>query len=377
MVLYSPEAPGWSSASAWKPDDGLEWRCRDEPWRGQPPIKVRGWVEAYLRSFREEQNRRHLGLLSVEDRPSLTLKQRGEAYLDHRQKVEKVARATWFNDQGAIRLLQEWFGADAVPEEITQREMKEKFDGYLRAGAAPSTCKQRRIAMSGFYTWLGAAVNPTADIKFREPKSEKKHGWTTEQLKDVRGAADQVDRTEDYCIGARYTLELALATGLREGEIFAVQGERFNGENHTYRVAEQVSKYARGLTPTKGRDLRTTIVLPEYWPFHPAGKTGLLLTDRRGGLIIRSRERDILKRIMTVAGVKEHYQGSHQTRHTFSRLFLEDYEGDLRDLQKFLGHRSLTTTERFYAHYSVDIAVERANRKLYGERPRVRSARRA
>lgn len=118
-------------------------------------------------------------------------------------------------------------------------------------------------------------------------RNAKKYGWSGEQIGRLREAADPIDqgvtkKSCSFCISARLMLELALNTGLREGELFAVEGCRFDEQNHTCKVLRQASRYTRGLTTTKIGSARTTCVLPNYWPFHPPGRQGLLLAGPDG-----------------------------------------------------------------------------------------------
>lgn len=57
----------------------------------------------------------------------------------------------------------------------------------------------------------------------------------------------------------------------------------------------------------------------------------------------------------------------HTFRHTFARLYLEDWGGDLMELASFLGHRSVETTRDYYQHFGQSAAVRMGRRKVYGE----------
>lgn len=66
-----------------------------------------------------------------------------------------------------------------------------------------------------------------------------------------------------------------------------------------------------------------------------------------------------------MAGLKVPGERNHMLRHTFARLWLEKYDSDLLSLRDFLGHKDIRITQAYYGHYSEEVAVERANRRLY------------
>lgn len=90
-----------------------------------------------------------------------------------------------------------------------------------------------------------------------------------------------------------------------------------------------------------------------------------MLLTRDGELIRQARERRIINEVLKTAGMKVPGERNHMLRHTFARLWLEKYEGDLLSLRDFLGHNDIRVTQAYYGHYSIDVAVECANARLY------------
>lgn len=347
-LLRNPATPGWTP-------DGKE----GEPTESE--AVAREWVTDYLRALRAQAERRQLGIGEVS--PAARLEQQAQAYLDTRH--HEVSRSTWLNDQGALRLLVEWCGpdtpVDAIPSEVLQAHFRER----LRQKYAPSSCRTTRAALGAFFTWAGVEPNPAHGVEIRGERSRKKYGWSGAQIEALRAAADAIDAEGGFNVSARRALELGLGVGLREGELFAAEGRHFRPDTHSYRVTAQASVYLRGLQPPKSRDTRTALVLPFYWEHHAWDEPGLLLAGPDGGLVRNGRDRGVIDAVIRRAGLKVEGERNHMLRHTYSRLYLEQYDGDLRKLQKYLGHKSLRTTEDYYGHYSVDVALEQDNARIY------------
>lgn len=60
---------------------------------------------------------------------------------------------------------------------------------------------------------LEGKENPARGVEISGAKSEKKFGWTDEQMEQIRQAADEVDRTGQFAISARYLVELGWGEG--------------------------------------------------------------------------------------------------------------------------------------------------------------------
>jgi integrase len=124
--------------------------------------------------------------------------------------------------------------------------------------------------------------------------------------------------------------------------------------------------YGTMLQPLKGRRNRTALVLPSWWALHVADRTGdVLLVDHVARISLRALSR-WYERIIRKAGLTRPGQNAHQARHTYSRLALEK-GARLEELQKFLGHASIKTTERYYGWLTAQSATTLARSRIYGE----------
>lgn len=357
-MLRNPSAPGWTPQAK----DGEATESEEV---------AREWVTDYLRAWRERQAARQLGVTPEGARRRLRASV--DEYLDHRDAVDGVAVATAYNDRSVLSMLVDWCGSEADPGAITAEELQRHFHARLRAGYARSTCSTQKSILSHFFAWLKVEPNPARGVKLKREKRVKKYGWSNEQIEALRAAADRIDRGEarephpSFDVSARFAFELALGTGLREGELFAAEARLFDERTHTCRVLRQASRYHTGaLVDTKGRDSRSALVLPDYWPWHPKGARGFLLSHPDGRVIYQGKNRAVLDHVIREAGLKMDGERNHMTRHTYCRICLEEYGVDLRDLQAFLGHKSSRTTEQYYGHYAPSVAVARAATKVYG-----------
>jgi integrase len=167
-------------------------------------------------------------------------------------------------------------------------------------------------------------------------------------------------------------LELGLGTGCRVAELGALEWSAFDADAKSVRVCWQVPPdgYGTTLQPLKGRRNRTALVLPSWWDFHDADAKGsVLLVDGVERISLRALDR-WFARIIKKAGLTRPGQNAHQARHTYSRLALE-MGARLEELQKFLGHASIKTTERYYGWLTEQSATTLARSRIYGEGLRV------
>jgi integrase len=134
----------------------------------------------------------------------------------------------------------------------------------------------------------------------------------------------------------------------------------------TLQLARDAIGRGDGLKGLKGKEARTTLVLPSWWDHHLARARGRVLGNEsiRGPRLLHTAFRWI-NTLYDVAQVNAEGQAWHALRHTYSRLFLEA-GGRLEELQKSLGHASIQTTEDYYGHFSDDAAATLARLRIYG-----------
>lgn len=327
MVMRDPSDPGW-------PRDGARTEFGDV---------AREWRWAYLRTLQGKRWRRQAGV--PEPKPDLAAAVR--AYLAHRTNT--VATSTWETDRSALRKLRAWAGAGRLDDVDLQGWAESMLaDGY-------------RASTVRLYTTVGAAMMRYHDaeppaVTVPDPGTTGVRAWSDAELVALRQAADRA--------GLRARLERAIGTGARRNELVALRWEDFNRFTGSALIARQVNAVGKGMRPTKSRQLRTSIVLPTYWEWHDDGRTGLIEDPPPSPSTMHREFRDLLEDA-GLAHVGD--AGWHTCRHTFARLYLEDWGGDLMELASFLGHSKVETTRTFYGHFSQSAAVRIGRRRVYGE----------
>jgi integrase/recombinase XerC len=149
----------------------------------------------------------------------------------------------------------------------------------------------------------------------------------------------------------RLIVELLYATGVRVGELCAVDLDDLDRERRLVRVLgkggkERVVPY--GVPAERALDRYLTAGRPAVWG---SGSGPALLLGARGRRIDpRAVRRIVHERVQRVEGAPD--IGPHGLRHSAATHLLEG-GADLRSVQELLGHATLSTTQ-IYTHVSVE-----------------------
>lgn len=349
VTLRDPRARGW-------PRKGERTELRDV---------AEKWKWTYVEYAQSEARARQLGIRDDQR----TLGDAADQWLRHRERV--VSANTWKGSRGAITRLMDRIGSDTRLVDITADDLQAIFHGLLLRGYAPGTLATERWLLSSFFKWAGVEPNPAKEIELPEvPKSDAR-AWTDEEIELLRAAADEVDRQRQSPPSARMVLELVLATGLRQQELFALDWTAIDRRTRTVRVTRQLDRSRPIFRPLKGKNNRTAVVLPSWWEWHRDDARGLVLAGPNGQPLQHRRSGMLFDRVLKVAGIKQPGMRLHSGRHTYARLFLEA-GGWMDELQTSLGHKSIRTTEQAYEHFAVEKRAGFAAARIYGEGRRLR-----
>ncbi|VUT25993.1 MAG: putative tyrosine recombinase XerC-like protein [Candidatus Methanolliviera sp. GoM_asphalt] len=165
---------------------------------------------------------------------------------------------------------------------------------------------------------------------------------------------EEVKNLLDRCEGRRDRLiiELILLTGLRVSEVLGITPDDIDFRNRTIRIH---GKGSRDRTVYPPRELLYD--LRDYI----ADKVAQTKFGMRQNKIFKLTRQRVFQTIKELSG-----RSPHKLRHTFAVNYLES-GGDLRTLQKILGHSSLKTTSIYLdlLDSTVQDASERYSRFFY------------
>lgn len=147
-------------------------------------------------------------------------------------------------------------------------------------------------------------------------------------------------------------LELLYSSGLRVSELTGINLEDIDLTAMNVKVLGKGRK--ERLVPVGSK---ASLALREYLPgrleLNPGGDY-LFVNSRGGRLTVRSVDR-IIKKYAAISGIPKNIS-PHVLRHTFATHLLGG-GADLRAIQEMLGHKSLSTTQR-YTHTSIEKIME-------------------
>lgn len=161
----------------------------------------------------------------------------------------------------------------------------------------------------------------------------------SEQLLDV-AARGEARRARD-----RAVLELLYATGLRVGELAGLDLAAVDRHERTVRV---VGKGRRERIVPFGAKAAAAL---DAWLARRGGGDGPLFLNRRGARLGVRALHTVVRTAARAAGLTRRVT-PHTLRHSFATHLL-DAGADLRAIQELLGHRRLSTTQR-YTHVGAD-----------------------
>ena len=244
---------------------------------------------------------------------------------DGRRQREEIKRVTDFVT---------WRGGDTLLSEVMTHDITRYLERELvgERGLSPSTVIRHRATLSKFFRWVRAyglsPHNPVEGSWTPPNRSKRKTALTPHQVNET------LLRVSESPLEGVY--HLAFFAGLRREEISRARWEDVDFESRTLFVRGTKTESSEATLPLHRR-------LFEYLRGHPGRKqTGPIIANRSGG----HYRPDSLQRL------KSRHPSAlpcfHQARHTLATVLRQ--EGvSLDDVKELLRHRSVSTTERFYA----------------------------
>lgn len=332
------------------------------------------WAWRYLDFYRIDAKRRHLGLAG----PSKPLGAEVQRFLDHRERTSAPKTYGAIHAPLAVHLVP-FLGAGIATDAVDRELMQRWIDHLLGRKYALGTIRSYLAVSRSFFRWrTDGAHDPTRGVELPNPGERDVAPWTDDELTRLRTAAHALD-SEAHPTGPgrslrsyRLALELAVATGCRIAELPALEWAAIDADERTVRVRWQIPPDGWGTTlqPLKGRRNRTALILPSWWAFHDADAKGRILLAADVPTVSHRAITRYFSTIIETAKLKRPGTNAHSFRHTYARLVLE-MGGRLEELQRFLGHSSIRTTEGSYGWLTEQSATTMARSRIYGEGLRV------
>lgn len=280
---------------------------------------------------------------------------------DYRSALERWV----FESRGEDGRITGFFGDRIRLAEVTPRHVAE-FVGWLTrqtgAGGQPLSDSTIRNILNPVRACLATAVreglirsNPTHGVALpHRPRVEE------EEPEDHRALTREQLATFLAVVHPRHRLmfELIAATGLRVGEVLALQWKhvRIDGDRPVVRVRRTASQRG-GFNPPKSRHGRRDVPLDAAlvsalrrwraeteWP----GDEDLVFPSGRGTVLQYSNVlRRVVKPAMEEAGAP--WAGFHSLRHSFASLHIQRGT-NIKQLSRLMGHHSPSFTLDTYVH---------------------------
>ena len=259
----------------------------------------------------------------------------------------------------------------ALTKSVIQQYIAEMNEQY-----AVKTVKRRLAALRGFCNWLeeGAMLlnNPFQQMKLRIREPFRLPSAMT--MKEVQLVLEAVYEKGMYYSGRSLgmttqflhyrdilVIEMLFATGVRVQELCSI---RFNDMDFFHRTVRIVGKGNKERIIYYGNDAVNYAMKQYNWIRKEMCFGGdYLFVNKFGDPLSPQAVRNIIKKYVILADIKRNIT-PHSFRHTFATLLLE--EGvDLRYIQEYLGHSSISTTQ-IYLH----VADKKALKLLAKKHPR-------
>jgi integrase/recombinase XerC len=247
-------------------------------------------------------------------------------------------------------------GAGIGPSEITPLMIR-GFLGFLHRKNQKSSIARKLSTLRSFFKYLqkNGAVEASPMVGLLTPKREQNLPVVL-SVDDMFRLLDSIETDALLATRNRAMFETLYSCGIRVSELTGLDVFDLDSSAAVVRV---LGKGGRERIVPVGRKALSAI---RAYRDRLKAETGIG-DDRNGPLFLNARHRRlsarsvarILKKLGAACGIASPLS-PHALRHTFATHLL-DAGADLRSVQELLGHRHLSTTQR-YTHVSMDRLME-------------------
>ena len=228
---------------------------------------------------------------------------------------------------------------------------KEKEAKRLSVG----TQAARLAAVRKFFSWLLSeqqiAYNPATTLQLPKQPQRLPRGVLTKT--EARRLIEATPTTKPRGIRDRTILETLYATGIRRAELIALTIYDVDLQTATLRIEHGKGNTKRVVPLTQSAIVALKLYLEEARSLfaHEAGQVRLFVSTRSGGPLDDDDIVRIVAKAANRAGIRKHIT-PHTLRHTCATHLLKG-RADIRQIQKLLGHRRLSSTKSTHVSSSL------------------------
>lgn len=238
-----------------------------------------------------------------------------------------------------------------------QRYLAERVAGSVKATTAHKSLVLLKGMLRQAVEWDYLRANPAQPVKAPRREHVEMDCLTPDEIHMLLRALEP----------AWYSLFFtAIFTGMRLGELLALQWSDINWHGNTIRVRRSVwhgqfqEPKTHNSVRTIGMSPRLANVLMEHKLDAPWSPHDLVFCTADGGFIDQANLRHrVFQPALREAGLRK--MRIHDLRHTFASLLINQGE-NLKYVQSQLGHASITTTVDRYGHLMPDAHVGASQR---------------
>lgn len=269
--------------------------------------------------------------------------------------------ATYNIYKPAFRELVDFWG-DTPVNQIKPKQIMQFFQKYASEGYKYTTVNRRFHIMKQIFNYAimedDLELNPCGGIKMPRGLEQIKRSAAPVEEEDI------VRETRDQCP----LYYIALMTGMRRGEILALQWQDIDFEKNEIHVTKSITHQGNAPVVKKPKTNAGKRVVPlleelkEYF---------LSISPRPSKHYIVSKDGEHPCTLSEIEWEMQQYRKStgvkstpHQMRHSFATIALE-CGVDAKSVQEILGHKHISTTLDTYTDFrkkSFDIAAEKLNK---------------
>lgn len=292
--------------------------------------------------------------------PDVGMKEFSEKWLE--AKKGDVRLQTYLGYKGHFKhKINPYFG-NRMLKSITTEEI-EKFKGYLaECGISPATIAKYlltlKMALKTAVIWGYLVKNPAEYVKRPHSNKYQPSFLTYDEMRKLIEATPIKHKT---------LIATAAFTGVRLGELLALKWDDVDFTNRRifiHRTLQQ-GKFYDPKAPASRRAIDIPSFLIEILKEHQlrqayelsSNELGLVFVNEDGKIMDKSNvENRIFKPALRLAGLSGNIR-FHDLRHSFASMLIHQ-GGNIKYVQKVLGHSNISMTLGVYAHLLPDAGSE-------------------